>query len=600
MGIAKDIINQAQTLVTERQELERTWENICRMMFLSPDRQFRRGSISGSRDQLEGWVTGSKVAERSRLIYDITGVIGLERMTAGLVSLLTPDNEKWENIKIDDPFGYKMTDEETKWADMQRDYLFTVRYDPRSGWALANQAAIASAAALGTGLYILEESYGTRNATPAQIPYTCTNLPLSDNYLTVNGQGFHDQDYRFLSMTARNAAMMFPLGLSAKTIGYANDPKQCHRMVQFIHYVGERQESGPNKNAYAAGEATPGNYNKNSRCVSCYIEVDAQSEVKHGGFSYWPVIVYNWKQMTASAYGESAAMLVMAEVASANILAKNALLSAQQQTRPAIATMDDNTMGRPNLNPAAINYGGIDKNGNLKIKPIVIAGNPQLSQYILEASRTQIDKGLYTNLWQVMMQDKNKTATQSLIEANEKGELLGPIGTRIQGGLSRCTDGELQILVDKGAWSSPNSPLLPPKSLNNRSTQSKFASPLDRLRRSGELVGIQRTLEIMLPLANTNPEVMDNFDEDEIAIVTREITGAPSRILRTKDKRDEMRKGRDQQKQLAAAGEMAKIAKDGGAALAQVAPQQQNIGELLGKFGIKAPAGAPAGQPAGP
>lgn len=594
MGIAEDIINQAQTLVTERQELERTWENICRMMFLSPDRQFRRGSISGSRDQLEGWITGSKVAEKSRLIYDITGVIGLERMTAGLVSLLTPDNEKWENIKIDDPFGYKMTDAETKWADMQRDYLFTVRYDPRSGWALANQAAMASAAALGTGMYVLEESYGSRNASAAQIPYTCTNLPLSDNYLTVNGQGFHDQDYRFLAMTARNAAIMFPQGLSAKTLSYANDPKQCHRMIQFIHYIGERQESGPNKNAYASNEATPGNYNKHSRVVSCYIEVDAKSEVKHGGFSYWPVIVYNWKQMTASPYGESAAMLVMAEVASANILAKNALLSAQQQTRPAIATMDDATMGRPNLNPAAINFGALDKNGNLKLKPISIAGNPQLSQYILEASRGQIEKGLYTNLWQVMMQDKNKTATQSLIEANEKGELLGPIGTRIQSGLARLTDGELQILSDKGAWSSPNSPLLPPESLNKRTTQSKFASPLDRLRRSGELVGIQRTMEIVLPLADVDPEIMDNYDTDEIAILTREITGAPSRIIRDKEKRDGLREGRAQQKQMAAAGEAAKIAKDGADALAKVAPQQNNIGELLGKFGVQAPANAAA------
>lgn len=588
MGIAGDLIDQAQTLVTDRQELERTWENICRMMFLSPDRQFRRGSFKAV-DAFELYQQTAKSAEKARLIYDITGVIGLERMTAGICSLVTPDNEKWENIKIDDPFGYEMTDAETKWAEKQRNYLFACRYDPRSGWALCNQSAIASAAALGTGAYITEEAFGGKFG---KIPYSCTNLPLSDNYFTVDGQGLHDQDYRFLSMTARVAAMTFK-GLSEKTMKMANDPKQQHRIVQFLHYVGPRRESGPSKNAYSEDDQTPGNYNRNSREVSCYIEIDAKLDVKHGGFDYWPIIVYSWKQMTNSAYSDSAAMLVMAEVASANILAKNALLGAQQQTRPPIATIDDSSLNRPNLNPAAINYGMMDKNGNLKIKPVMPAGNPQLSQYIIEGSRKMIEKGLYTNLWQVMMGDPNKTATQSLIEANEKGELLGPIGTRLQVGLSRQTDAELAIIRKKGAWDE-GSPLQPPESIVGKATQSKFASPLDRLRRSSELLGIRQTLEVAGVIAQTDPEIMDEIDTTEVIKLTREISGAPASIRRDKDKVQELRDGRAQQKQVAAAGQMAEVAKTGADAVAKVAPQQQNIQALMEKVAGAAGAAQPA------
>lgn len=581
MGFAQNLIDQAQTLVSQRSELERTWDNICKMMFLSPDRQWRRGTISGSRETFEGWATGSKVAEKARLIYDITGVVGLERIGAGLTSLVTPDSDKWEQLAVDDPFGYEMDDAEKKWAEQNRDYLFKVRYDPRSGWALCNQNAILSCAALGTGLYLVEENYGKPGMNARSIPFTHTTLPLSDNYLTINGQGLHDQDYRFMSLTARVAAQMFT-GLSSKTMEKANDPKQQHQLVQFLHYIGERQERGPYKNAYAEDETRPGNYNSRSSHVSCYIEVDAKLDVKHGGFNYWPIIAYLWKQIDNSPYGDGAAALVMAEVLSANILAKNALLAAQSQVAPPIATMDDSSLNRPNMNPRAINYGMLDKNGNLKVKPILLGGNPQLSQQILEASRGQIDKGLYINLWQIMMNDPRKTATQSLIEANEKGEIIGPIGTRLQAGLSRSTDAHLAILRDKGAWQD-GSPLAPPESLASRAVQSKFTSPLDRLRRTGELLGIHKTLELAGGVLAADPQsdIMDNFDTDEIARLGSEIGGAPAKIIRNKEDRDQRRQERQQAQQAQAAQQLAATAKDAGQAAAAVAPQQDNIARML-------------------
>lgn len=569
MGIAQDIIDQAQSLMQQRSQLETTWENIARLMFVAPDRRFRRGAISSDRDAMEGWATGSKVAERGRFIYDITGVTALERLSTGLISLCTPDNEKWQGLKVDDPFGYQMNDEENIWAERQRDYLFSVRYDPRSGWVLANQAAVRSAAALGTGMYIIEEAFGANGGSAAQVPYTCTNLPLSDNYLTINGQGFHDQNFRFLSMSYRAAAMLFNGQLSSKAMGYAADPQMCNRMIQILHYVGERQEVGPLSSAKS-----------NSPVVSIYVELETKHEIKHGGFGYWPVIVYNWNQMANSPYGESAAMMVMAEVAGTNILAKNALLAAQQHTRPPIATVDDSMTNRPNLNPGAINYGGMDANGNLKIKPISTGHNPQLSQMVLDASRNQVKEGLYSNLWQYLIQNPNMTATEAMIRANEKGEILGPIGTRIQHGLARLTDAELAILRDKGAWDK-GSPLAPPQSLQTRNISVKFSSPLDRLRRSNEMVGIQQTLGVAASLAQADPTIMDELDGGQIIAITREITGAPAAIKRPADAVAALRAQRQKAQQLQQMQQMADVAKTGAQAAQAGVPAIQQLGDIL-------------------
>ena len=244
MGLARDIIDQAQSLVTQRQDLERTWERIANLLFMHPDRWFRRGSISTNRDSLEGWAAGSRVAERARHVYDITGVVAMERLTTGLLSLVTPDNEKWQSLKNDDGMGAVFDQEQEVWAERTRDYLFSVRYDPRSGWSLANQAAIRSAASIGTGAYIVEESFGENGASEVQVPYSCTNLPMSDNYLTVNGQGFHDQDFRFMTMSYRAAAITFKGMLSPKAMQMAKDPQQQNRQIQLLHYIGQREEFG--------------------------------------------------------------------------------------------------------------------------------------------------------------------------------------------------------------------------------------------------------------------------------------------------------------------------------------------------------------------
>jgi len=580
MGIAQDLIDQANALVAQRAELERTWDFISRLLMPHPDRRWRRGTVSNDRDALEGWAAGSKVSERARLIYDITGIIALERLTTGMISLITPDSEKWQGLQQDDPFGAVMDDAQTEWAEAVRDYLFTVRYDPRSGWALANQAAIRSAAALGTGAYIIEEVEGANGGTAAQIPYRATNLPLSDNYLTVNGQGFHDQNYRFMSLEARVAATLFNGNLSPQAMKMANDPQQWSTRIQILHYVGERKEKGP-----LSGVQT------NMPIASIYVEMATKHEISHGGFGYWPIIVYNWNQMTDSPYGESAAMLVMSEVAAAQVMAKNTILASQQHIKPPVGTTDDGAMNRPNLNPGAINFGALDAQGNPKIKPLTTGADPRLSQVVLDASRQQIKDGLYTSLWQILIQNPNMTATEAMIRANEKGELLGPIGARIQHGLARLTDAELTILSQKDAF-NPRSPLAVPQKMQGKKLTTKFASPLERLRRSQELIGIQQTVGIAASLFQADQSVMDNLDSDEIIRVSREITGAPAKILRHRDEVEQIREQRAQQQQLAAAQQVADVAKTGAEAAAAGVPAVQGLSDILAQYG--AGQGAPA------
>ena len=134
--------------------------------------------------------------------------------------------------------------------------------------------------------------------------------------------------------------------------------------------------------------------------------------------------------------------------------------------------------------------------------------------------------------------------------------------------MAREVDRLAGILERKGVMRR-GAPLAPPPSLSGRAFGARFTSPLDRLRRSQEGIGIQRTLQTILPLAQADPGIIDNFDLDEIARLTVEIEGAPHRIMKRRDERDA---ARAQKQQLQGLQQALVMAKTGGEAAKNLVP----------------------------
>lgn len=160
--------------------------------------------------------------------------------------------------------------------------------------------------------------------------------------------------------------------------------------------------------------------------------------------------------------------------------------------------------------------------------------------------------------------------------------MLGPSGAKIQAGLSQAIERELGILDRKGAF-RPGSPLAPPKVLAGRSYGVKFTSPLDRLRRMEELKGVRSTLEFAIPLMQIKPDVADMIDADAIMEIARDINGAPTRMLTTKDEREAMREQRSQMQNAAAT---AQLVQQGGAAATEAATGAASMAGVADMFGM--------------
>jgi hypothetical protein len=547
-GIACDLLERANLLRIARVPWDEEWSELATFFLPSQARGFQNAQARNLPGLMDTVTLGPPSRDKSvvRRRYDSTAMWALDRLSSGVESLVTPQSEKWHGLAIDMPLAPIPTIPERQWLERTRDYIFDRRYDARSGFAVANAKAMRSAIAFGTGVSYVEEAFGKPGQGVASMPMTYRACPLYECYMDVSAQGMVDTNYRRSLWTARQLVQRFGDKVSKKVRLAADDVKMKDRRFELIHCVEPRKEAG----SYGGGM-------RKAAFASYYIEAEHEHLIGEGGFHEFPFVVYHWSAGDDGPYGESPAMLALDDVRGLNAMRKAGLRAMQQWVSPPIAAGAEGSMSRPNLNPNAINYGAVDNNGNLKIRPILTAQSPAGIERIMEAERNGIKEVMYINLFQALIQNPSMTATEAMLRANEKGELLGPSGTKMQMGLAQMVEREVAILARKDAF-APGALLAAPPSVQGRSISVRFTSPLDRLRRSAEAQGIQRTYEAagMIANAKQDPSVFDKLDDDVNLTILAEVNGAPAMGMRSDE-------------------QVAKIRGDRAAAMAQAQKMQQ-------------------------
>ncbi|MDQ0392189.1 portal protein [Labrys monachus] len=568
-ALCGDVVARMEALANDRVQWEKVWADIAD--YCLPDHaRFVPGASSSAATRYDLMAQGPASVDRGRVRFDDTALRAVDRLASGMESLVTPQSEKWHGLAVTDPLAPEPTDEEAEYFETYRDYMFAVRYNSRSGFIGAHQKALRSAIALGTGVVFVEESLGREaHAVPALYRY----LPLSECYLAVDAQGEPDTLYRKFTMSARQMRQRFgEEALADNVLRASESATEKDRLFTVIHAVQPRKDV----DCEAGGAA------RKAPFASFYVDRDNNRMLGEGGFYEFPFVVYYWAPVETMPYAQSPVMMALADIKGLNAIRKTTLRGLQQYLDPPMAIAHDGVMNRPNLNPRAINYNAIDSNGRMKIQPILTQQRPDFAQQMIDAERQGVNDSLYVTLFQILLRNPNMTATEAMIRANEKGELLGPAGGKIQQAMAREVERLAGILERKGAMRE-GSPLAPPASLAGRDFGARFTSPLDRLRRSAEGLGIQRTLQTIMPLMEADPSVIDNFDLDEIARLTCEIEGAPHRILKRIDERDA---ARQQRQQMTALQQGLAMAKTGGEAAKNLVP-------ALGQAATMAQGGSP-------
>ena len=552
---AEDAIARLDSLAINRFDHEWSWRQIRRIAAPDASEFGVGGRIAGTAQNTMPMQAGA--ARLSKDIYDSTAVWCVDRLASGMEALVVPQSEYWHGYEITSFAMEEASYVEKRWLERLRNLMFKVRYDADSGWIPAIQTCLRRMVAFGNAFMWVEE--GDSNKALVRYRY----LPLTECFVDENHFGSIDTFYRYYMLTARQAAQKFGIErLPAKIKEAANDKRRQDQRFQFIQCIHPRGDFG-----------LPSYGVQRAPWASLHIAVDEKHIIGESGFFEFPVIDFRWLPEPGRIYGEGPVAKCLSDIQSTNQLAKNELTASDQAVRPPLLLPNAGVMNKPNRAPGANNFGGMSPDGKPLIAPLFQGQRLDFATLVLEAKRNAIKESLYINLFSILVQTPEMSATEALIRANEKGELLGPAGSRIQMGLSIMTDRELGILERKGLYAD-TSAFRPPPTLIDADVGPQFTGPLSRLRRTKEAEGTVRTLQVMSPLAQVDPEVADNFSGDEMARGLGEIFGMPMRFLANPEQRDAKRKVRREQQQAMAnaqiAAEAAKAGELGSQALANI------------------------------
>lgn len=516
MTVIKDLVDEQQQLASAKTPWDKYHRDISAWV-LPQTEHFDTIVNTGDASASVAAVVGFPVAsERSKHIYDMTSLWGIDRLTAGLISLKTPESDFWHDLSSDDDFQVDQSHDELVALEQVRNYLFKVRSNPKSGFWPSHRAAMRSMCAYGDGWCYIAEQMGGR------VPFTYEYMAIPELFPAVDSQGNPNRMYHVFAWSAAQIVDKWGDKAGGKIVDMASDPKRRHNRIQVMQGVRPRSDE---KNR---------NFTSGAQFASFYCLPNDDILIGEGGYFEFPFSRYAWAQYGQKPFCEGPVAIALSEIQSINEMAKNELLAASMLLRPPLGTHGKNFM-RLNFNPGATNPGLISGDGRPLFQALNAGIRPDFASTIMEGRRNNLREALYLNLWQVLLQDvPGETATEAMLRAQEKGEMLGPVGISLNSGLSHNIDREVSIIARKGAF-APASPLAMPETLQGRNVSPSFTSPLDRLRRMSEMTGMQQLVQFAALLQPIDPAVIARLDGDEMIEVAQAVLGAPAKSLKSRD-----------------------------------------------------------------
>jgi hypothetical protein len=472
----------------------------------------------------------TKGSKRNEEIFDSTPMVALTRFGSILDSLLTPRNQTWHRLKPSDNALLRSKRVREYFEDITR-LLFKYRYAPKANFSSQNQRNYKSLGAYGSGCMFVDEL-----AMEPGLRYR--SIHLSEIYFAENHQGIVDKAYRRFKLTARQAHQRWGELLSDKILSRLENNSEDE--FDFLHCIKPRKQVDVTKGDFVS-----------MAYESLYMEFETKTELEEGGFSTFPYAISRYEQALNEVYGRSPAMDVLPAIRTLNEEKKTMLKQGHRSVDPVLLAHDDGVVDGFDLTPGALNAGGITKDGRMLVQPLP-TGNYQIGKDMMDEERQVINDAFLVNLFQILVETPQMTATEVLERTKEKGMLLAPtIGRQQSEYLGPMIEREIDLLSRQQLL-----PPMPPELIEAQGEfKVEYDSPLSRIQRADEAAGMARALEEAMAIANATGDmsIMDHYEWDTIVPEMADIRGVPERWIASIEKVEALREQRAEQQEAQAA-----------------------------------------------
>jgi hypothetical protein len=469
---------------------------------------------------------------RRRLnIYDSTAIIANERLAAGLFSYLTPPNRRWFEFQSKDE-DLREDEDVKRWFGEVTE--ITYQEIAKSNFSLEMHELYLTLGYAGTACIYLEE--GEANALNFE------NIHYSQFVFERGEDGIADTVFREFQLTARKAVDKWgPERLTTKIVEASNDPKRMDNNFTFLHAVFPRKERDVTKLD-----------NLNMSFASYYVVLDEKHQISEGGYDEMPFAVPRFIKDPKEKQGRSPAMSVLETIKLVNSMMLTIIRVTQKAADPAILVPSNDMMQNIDTNPGKVIPYKPNQFG-AKPEPFFAGADIQIAIDVLDRERQVIKSAFYEDLFSMLItnQDKDKTATEVRELVDERETIFAPTWGRLQAELYNVKlTRAVGILMRKGMF--PDVPEIlrdadsPPDAVFPISFDIEYIGKLAIKVKSTELLAFFNTIELMTPLAEARPEILDWFKFDDIPKFTAERFGVPVKFIRQQEEVDKLRATRSE------------------------------------------------------
>lgn len=542
---AADILRDQASFETERFQFDSTNQRIADLIWPA-------SSLFLNRDQMQG-------QRRDQYTFDSTGALAIGRFSAAVESILTPRTQKWHTMRAADPELAKLASVK-KYCEALTETLFRARYSPRSGFTYASGEHYMSLGAFGNGCTYVDDDVGR------DLRYQ--SLFFGDVWIGTNHAGMVDRVHRKFELTARQAMGKFDNPGERVRKAVEKNPEQ---KFPYIHCVKPRKEYDRNRRDY-----------RGMQYASYYLSCDDKDIIEEGGYRSMPYLFSRFATAPRETYGRGPASAVLPTLNTINEQAKTLLRAGQRAVDPPIMMVDDDALETFNLKSGSLNRGYLGADGTPLAAPFSSGSNLPLGIEFVQDSRSVINDAFFVTLFQILVESPAMTATEALLRAQEKGELLGPSVGRQQ---SEYLDPMIQRELDLLSQVPRLLPEMPPELQEAGGVlATQYTSPLDRMQQAGDGAAMLRWVEAATPVAAIKPEVLNGINWAKWGRKLADIQGVPAEVQMTEDEQMEADAAEAEQSQIAQLIQAAPLA--GKAALditkaQEIANAQPTAGVLL-------------------
>lgn len=514
---AREDCNRLERMASDRATTEALWQEIRDVVL----------PLAGPATGME--TPGTKSHGK---VFDGTGEQANEMCAAGIYGLMTNPATRWSKLST----GDDALDQDwacAVWLEAATNWLMRVFSHARGGFPRIQHEFNLSLCSFGTAHKYIWPDEANRNLIRFK------HCPTTSVYIAENADGEVDTWFRKFDLSARAADQMFK-GKAGPAVGRALE-KEPDRKFTFLHVTEPNRDRRPGRSD-----------RRNLPWASRYVCLESRTTLKRGGHHERRYVTARFTVRrdagSSEIYGRGPGHKALADVKMLQAQTRLNLQGQQQTVAPSLMVADDSLIGPVRMTPFGLNYYRPGTGQQDPIKPILTGARPDIGEDLMQPVRDRIWEAFYRSQFLAVRQfmkqySKPPTATEVLELKEEEMRVLGPIFGRLE---AEDLEPSLSIALEMGMRLGQVPPM-PDKLRAIPEFKPVFLNPVSQAQRLIDVKGITRTLEVVGPLLQGQPEIADNWDGD---LVFRSVAGVfqwPAVTLRPIERVREIRTARAQE-----------------------------------------------------